>query len=490
MSFIVSPPILSEPSIQRPLKLNKLSEHLGNSNAPEVRKIDEILEAIQQGAAESISPLEWIYCLHSKSKWDEDHPENSHQTALSIWKVAIENPNLTYLLDSLLLYRLALYYDRVEKALPQSLADCFSEISQKLRITKPSKIVILEALSSEKPDHVLAKLCWQRSILPQQLLSQENLPTWISHEKNVLDKITQLFIESSSPKSQQAEFILKCLNQMGIEQQIQNVNHLLTQVPTQEGCKLPQLVDWLHKHYRKSELWARLSSSSKKSLRDWTGAINYTDFGNLVNLIIQELPTLDGSTHYRRKDPKKQIINRSEFWSNYSHSFENVRILLPKVSISSIGNQLQSSFESLQSDGSDPTEICVFDIGNWFIAEFFRGRGSETRIFSKNLEIEKHLFDSNQISIKKIRALGGEYHDHALCWQWSCVNWLRERNIYPNEGIQYFRGLSPEHGRYDLDTGLPEPSEGKKLERKEQVENWGAVIRALEKEARDFFREK
>jgi hypothetical protein len=490
MSFMFPLPTLSEPAPQYPIKLNELSARLGSTSTQKVRTVDEILEVIQQGYSESISPLEWIYCLHTKANWDKDHPEDACKTSKSIWDVAIENPNLAYLLDSLLLYRLALYYSGDKTALSSSLAECFLAFAQRIRSTRSLKIDILEAISSAAPSKDLANLSWQQLLLPQQLLTQASLPSWILPAKDALDDIVHLFIASKNPSNQQVELLLKCLNQMGEEQQIQNVNNLLTQIPTQVGGKIPQLVDWLQKHYRKSELWSMLSSSSKKSLRDWTGAINYTDFENLVNLIIQELPTLNGSTHYRRKDPKKQIINRSEFWSNYSHSFENVRILLPKVSISSIGNRLQSSFESLQSDGSDPTEICIFDIGNWFIAEFFRGRGSETRIFPKNLEIEKQLFDSNQISIKKIRALGGAYHDHAMCWQWSCVNWLRERNIYPNEGIQYFRGLSQEHGRYNVHTGLPEPSEGKKLERKEQVENWGAVIRTLEKEARDFLREK
>jgi hypothetical protein len=227
MSFMFPLPTLCKLSPQHPIKLNELSARLGSTNTQKVRTVDEILEVIQQGHSESISPLEWIYCLHTKANWDKDHPEDSCQTAKSIWKVATENSSLAYLLHSLLLYRLALYHSGFKNALPESLAECFSDFAQELRSTIPSKISIFEALSSTTPNQALAKLSWQKLILPQQLLIQENLPSWILLAKEALDGIVHLFITSKNPSNQQVELLLKCLDQMGTEQQIQSVNNLL-----------------------------------------------------------------------------------------------------------------------------------------------------------------------------------------------------------------------------------------------------------------------
>ena len=59
--------------------------------------------------------------------------------------------------------------------------------------------------------------------------------------------------------------------------------------------------------------------------------------------------------------------------------------------------------KKLEFDGSDATEICIFDLGDkGFIVEFFRGRGSETRLFPKKDDIERILFGSRSLSVKKI----------------------------------------------------------------------------------------
>ncbi|MGF1590025.1 MAG: EH signature domain-containing protein [Pleurocapsa sp.] len=106
--------------------------------------------------------------------------------------------------------------------------------------------------------------------------------------------------------------------------------------------------------------------------------------------------------------------------------------------------------EILQEDGSDPTEICIFDFGDWFVVEFFRGTGSETRIFKKDAKTEQQLFNS-QLSIKKLRYLGlnNPIHDHVICWQYFCEQLLRQKNIFPNQGTENFKGVPDEYRKYN-----------------------------------------
>lgn len=469
-------PTLPNPSLQHPIKLNKLSARLGSTNPQKVRTVDEILEVIQQGYSESISPLEWIYCLHTKANWDKDHPEDACQISKSIWDVAIENPNLAYLLDSLLLYRLALYYSGDKTALSSSLAECFLAFAQRVRSTRSLKVDILEAISSATPSQALAKLSWQKLILPQQLLTQASLPSWILPAKETY--IVHLFIESSAPSKEQVELLLSCLNSISLEQQIQNVNSLLAKIPTQVGSQLPKLVNWLKDHYRTGKLWASLSEHSKKALRDWIGAINYSDFQNLVELIQSKL--------YLEGWEENQLKKRKGFWTNYSTRFERLRILLPQKLIDAIGSHLKGSFESLVPDGSDSTEICIFDFGNWFVVEFFRGKGSETRLFEKNIESEKQLFGLNPLSVKKIRSLGGKTHDHVFCWQFYCERWLRQQEIYPDEGTQYFKGVPRNYSQYSPSTGLPNPSRSDQEQRNSKLSYWNRDLEQLERDARDY----
>ncbi len=132
--------------------------------------------------------------------------------------------------------------------------------------------------------------------------------------------------------------------------------------------------------------------------------------------------------------------------------------------------------------------MCIFDFGNWFVVEFFRGRLSETRLFLRTTQIEQLLFDSAKISLKRIRHLGGEVHDHVFCWQGSCEKWLRSREngILPNEGTQYFQGLPKAFSIYDPKTGLPKPSWKDQQQREEQLISWKRVIAKLEQEASEY----
>lgn len=459
-------------SAQRPVKLNELSGSLVNTPDLIVRSIDEILEALEQGYSESISPLEWIYCFHTKDSWDKEHPEDSRHSAKSIWKAATENPQMAYLLHSLLLYRLVLYYDGNKKSLPNSLVEGFSEFSQKLKTTIPLKLNIIQALSSEKPDRELAKLSWQNLVLPQQLLTQKNLPSWITPAKDGLGSIINLFTLSDKPSKEQVEFLIKCLEQMSTEQQIQSVNNLLSRIPVEYSSKYPQLINWLKLKYRTGELWNRLSDNSKKALKDWIGSINYRDFETLVDLVLSKL--------YLKEWEQNQLRKRKGFWSNYSTRFERLRVLLPQKSIDSLGSHFKGSFETLIPDNGDPTEICIFDFGNWFVVEFFRGRGSETRLFEKNNETEHQLFESKSLSAKSIRLLGGKIHDHVFCWQSYCEKFLRQHGILPNDGTFQFKGLNQEHGRYDPLNGLPSPSYNDQEKRNAKLYFWLRDLKQLE----------
>ena len=114
--------------------------------------------------------------------------------------------------------------------------------------------------------------------------------------------------------------------------------------------------------------------------------------------------------------------------------------------------------------------MCIFDFGEWFVVEFFRGIGSETRLFRRNAQMEQVLFGSPNISLKRLRRLGGEVHDHKYCWQFYCEEWIQNKGISPNPG------LNP----------LKEPEDHKLQDRKKQLLRWQEDIEKLEKEAQRY----
>ncbi len=441
--------------------------------------VDRVLEAIKQNKAHEVTKLEWIYCIHAKEKWDEENSHISRETSGLIWKVAIDNEWLRHQL----LWRLALYYGNNQNELAKSLAKTCEILINSPSVNHLLIVKIIQAVISNDCILKLAKIACEQNLTRKELLNkiQNELPIWIPQFDKFTEYISPYFCIITSPNQQQVNWLLRCFDQMSEEIQVKAINHLLVNVSKEVASSHPQLVEWVRNNYRNNQKWNRLSEKAKEKLREWIGAVNYADFQHLVNLILPNISV---------EKEQRQLKARQGFWENYSNSLQQLRILLPQNSYNVIKNKLRENIQidKLQEDGSETTEVCIFDFGEWLVAEFFRGKGSETRLFTNNDKNKEMLFYKPELSVKRIRALGGEVHDHVLCWQWNCEKSLRQRQnkISPNEGTQYFIGLRQQYGKYDFHSGLPNPSLSKQQERESQFNNWRKTISQLEKEAKDY----
>ncbi|MBN3958504.1 EH signature domain-containing protein [Nostoc sp. NMS8] len=422
-------PSLPETPQCRPNQLIRLA-----SNLPDVTisipSVDKVLEAIEQGKADQVSKLDWIYCIHAKGQWDQQNLDRCRKTSAAIWKVAISNSWLQHQL----LWRLALYYgDWQEQVLAQSLAESFDIFANSDLVSHLLPVQIIRAFRSTQAGRELTKIACEQRINGTELLDniREYLPVWIPIFSNFIEEISPYFTTIRSPNQQQVRWLLSCLDVMSDSQQIKAVNHLLTNVSNDIASNHSLLVDWLRDNYRNGEKWYKLSDPARQRLREWIGGINYADFQKLVNLILNKLDLQNFESN--------RLCSRRDFWASYSNRFERLRILLPTTSQIAIGYQIQGDVDLLEDDASDPTEVCIFDFGEWFVVEFFRGRGSETRLFMKNSRNQQILFGESTLSVKRIRCLGGDKHDHEFLWQFFCRQWLANKGINPNPGIEPYR---------------------------------------------------
>lgn len=436
--------------------------------------LDEIIQDIENRQTKNITPLEWIHCIYNKDKWDTINPEKSKSTSEAIWKAAEQNSWL----KQQLFWNLVLNCDH-KYTLASSLVKSYPVFSPQDKLDE-EKLEIIKILLTLEPVSQLVKLCCQKLLTPYQIFKIYQFSPKSLFIEEVLENIIIEFSLISNPAQKQFQWLLGCLNEMKEKQQIKAVESLLTLVDPQVGAKHSELIDWLRQYYASSNSnsrWNELSSEAKAAMRKWLGAVSYQDFQRLVSLILNRVDLAEHE--YRR------LKSRSEFWSNYSDRFERIRILLPQSSVSILGSYLDhQDVEILQEDGSDPTEICIFDFGNWFLVEFFRGNGGETRIFKKDAETEQQLFNS-KLSIKKLRCFGlnNPIHDHVFCWQYFCEQWLRQKSVLPNQGTERFKGLSYEYNKYNTQTGLLKPSYENMRKRDRSLEYWKRDIAKLEGEA-------
>ncbi|WP_199245184.1 EH signature domain-containing protein [[Phormidium] sp. ETS-05] len=498
MTFTFSRLQLTPPTSLPPSELLQLGSQSGGGSltAPELppgvarfsttipRSLDEIFAVIENGQSAEVTPLEWVYCFYAKAKWDEQNPSRRESTAQAIWKVAISDQ----VLQSQLLWRLAVYFDKSRQdteVLAPSLADSFPNFAHQLTHSNPSNdlvIKILQAFTSQQPHQSIAKLSFQRLQRPNILLKNAGIPGNLGVAEAALDFVVPEFARLSAPTENQAQWLLDCCNHMSAEKQLQAVETLLSKVSKEVGGSCANLVDWLKNNYGPQQSrWQELSQTARLALNNWIGALNYGYFQKLVGLLLK-------SNSLELKEwERNQLKSRQGFWANYSDRFRRIRILLPHSS-ANVVDLNHSDIATLQEDGSAPTEVCIFDFGDYFIAEFFRGPGSETRIFqvSSHPHIEQLLFGSPTLSLKQIRSQGGEIHDHKYLWQGSCERLLRERNIYPNQGTTYFKGLSQKHGEYSTLTGLPTPSAFDRQERQYKLQGWQREMKEIEAAAKQY----
>jgi hypothetical protein len=441
---------------------------------------------LEQGNTEAISLLEWVYCIYYKKDWDQKHSKDQQlSTSRLIWENSIDNDAI----KQRLCWRLAYYYDGYRDSLAPSFVETFSTLSD----IHDDNLAVKILCTLQKRDQVLAvaKLSLCKNLTPKDLFKIAQLPTNLSIINDALEYVVTAFSERLNPTQEEAIWLLNCFEIMTVEQEISAVETLLKKVSAEVGGQFNNLVQWLHNNYSPRvtvSQWSRLSTEAKSALRQWLGAANYRDFQKLVEIILKRLPLQNWE--------KNQLDSRKYFWEQYSDRFERIRILLPQSSVNVVGNQIQQD-DVIKDDGSEETEVCIFDFGDWFVVEFFRGSGSETRIFKRDQypNLEQELFECSQLSVKRLRAFGGKVHDHKYLWQIDCEKWLRERGILPNAGTSHFKRRNknnpnqPYRDRYNPNTGLPlhDPDGDKRRTRTRDLMRWRRDIEQLEREAKRAF---
>ena len=449
-------------------QLLELAKRLGSDDFAELsklinveqfqaRSIDEILVDIENDRSDSVSALEWVYLIHTKEEWDREHPTQAVSTSNAIWQVAMSDSWL----HQILCWQLALHYGDYQQVLAPSLVECLVKFIPQIQKIKPLFGSIIQAISGSQPASKLVKIAHAHLLTPQQLLEKAQLPSQMAIAIDALEHVAAVFC--TNPTIEQVEWLLKCLDKMMVEQQLKAVEYILTDRKTKTlGATLTPLIEWLQISYgprTTGDLWHRLSDNAKQALRDWIGSVNYHDFANLVGNLLDVLQIEDFE--------RNQLRRRREFWAKYTNRFQRIRILVPQDSIDLCGDGFIADIEILKRDGSSPTEVCIFDFGSHFVVEFFRGVGSETRLFARTNEIEQQLFGSHKLSVKCLRRLGGEIHDHKYLWQFYCEQWLRGKGISLNPGTLAAR----------------KPESDKEFDRERGLARWRSEIILLEADA-------
>lgn len=446
-------PLNQLPSIHRVPRTPK--PDIGNPETRSTRSIQRIIADIQDGNIEQISSLEWIYYLYSQSQ-RETHPHLSE----TVWKAAKTH----VWLKNYLVWRLALQFsrdrDRDSKTnhfiIPQSLIQTFPEFENSLFETDFLPLQILKAIPQPEAENEIANLCWQKLYTPIELMEKAQLPTQLPVLQRAFAQMTSRIMTRNQAISQsEVKWLLRCLQEMSPQQQLTAVEDLLAQLSGELKDGLPRLIEWMKEEYPgRSPV---LSDTANANLQRWVAQLNYSYFQQVANLVATRLSLPEAEI--------QNIEDCRDFWANYSDRMQNLRIFLPQSTLNALRYQLPLEVFALTPDGSDTTEVSIFDFNTHLVIEFWRGIDSEARVLPKTAKHQKLLFGAKSISVKTLRKLDGKACDRAPFWQPYCEKLLSSHKIIPNTNIEYFQGLPKDRGKYNRATGLPLPSDREQKQR-------------------------
>lgn len=462
------------------LKLTQLAQQLDDFSSFEqlqefadiefesLHTLEEIFLKIEQEKSEDIQFIEWVFCLQSKDEWESENSARTQRLAKRIWQIARHNSWLKQMLLWLFIQ------GHSEPILANALTNTISEFLDSDARESKELVEVIRAIAHRDYLTIARRGC-DRALTPQDLLKELNLPQPVAIVNKVLNEIVEVFASKGKP-----DWLINCFEQMSREQQVEQVQLLFKRVSPEKGSNYPSLVAWLRDNYghrTANSRWRSLDYEALIKLLEWLNAATWSDFEKVVNVLLSRL------------EITKQLKSRRTFWSHYSQSFNRFLILLPQKSFNKLNKEFKQNVDVLISDGSEETEVCIFDFGGLYVVEFFRGAGSETRLFSRqqNPEIEQKLFTDSELSVKKLRCLGGEACDHVFLWQYYTEKLLREKyKIFPNSKIKEFKGLPPDSKKYNPNTGLSSPSPEDKQERNRQLRTWQSQIEKLEQKAKAY----
>jgi hypothetical protein len=444
-------------------------------NKRQPRSLEVVVSDIENDFIANISLLEWVHLLRAQDFWNKRSDEDCRRLAQRIWTLALDLPWL----KQRLFWGVAVVYGNDQHdALIHPVLNKIGLIANLISGEDRERLSVLQWMTEDDYQR-LATICLNKLLLPSALFESLGLPRFLAINLYILEAAVQVFVHLQKPSSAQANWLIQCLETMNEVPRLEAVNYVLENLDDSKARQHLSLVNWMRERYSPYQVntqWEQLSSKAKASLRRWIGAVNYRDFERLVERVIDRLPNY-----------QSQLKSRKAFWSNYSDRFERLLILLPPSTANLLqGSSSTANVRILREDGSDPTEICIFDFGQWFVVEFFRGRGSETRLLSRSSYswLDKVFAGSLELSARCLRCVGGDVHDHKYLWQIECERWLKSKGIVPNDGLRKFRGAEKSFD-YDPSTGLGPIDPTKKQRREDELQLWKQDNERLVRDAKN-----
>ena len=431
-------------------------------------RLSQILQLIKNGSADAITLIEWLSVFNDD--FDALGSEQQNEACILLWKAIAENPCVA----GLAMHMAANSISDKAKKFPACLIDTMSIAKEFLTGKNQLRVKWLIGLNQKDYAHCI-ELSIAAGSSPLRFSTTLNLPELGKFREGIIESFVPYLESSFSPDYTKIfELFLKDMTEseevVTYDALVQLSDNILSHFDEniQRRC-LPDSND---------TLWYELGQLSRNKLKQRFQLGGYFVFKGLVDKICQK----DNISYLglNEKDVR-QLRSRAGFWSNYSDSINQTRILIPAETVEFIGVKEEitsSDIIVLSNLDQENTEVFIFELGTKIVVEVLRGPASEIRFFDITSRNQARLLKDKQLTLKKIRAMACEFiFDHVKLWQYFCEITLRKDfGIYPNKNTTILNGMSEKNWSNDRHEGLPRPKNSEVTERAEQLEIWNNIF--------------
>ncbi|GAM73609.1 hypothetical protein JCM19241_3064 [Vibrio ishigakensis] len=398
-------PWFLEPALPSTPKVSSLTPPLGgedhqpqsSSNSFTQKKLTQLVAKLEQ--SEPLSSLEWLIVFRSDEEYQELDTSEKERAIKAVW-ATLERDEVRF---SELAKKLVSGIARNYVAVAGWLLDSFPRVLPKSfsRLAK-QQIEIARYLVSEQ-----YLLCARATMSNGKSLDMFFRSLELEHKGSHIVTIALQAEEAIplNPSSAQLTWWRSCQDFVSQDNTIEQLERLLEKIRT-IGSDSP-FEKWI-KHRclpdSKNTIWYRLSKASQLKLKSFFNVTEYKSVSRIFELLIE---TSDDAS--LEEWQVRQLRSRIMFWANYNDAFKRVRFFLTDRSSSILRDKVNLEELRIQTMKASPlnnqSEICVFDVGNYFLVERFIGSHFDLGIFERTDALEQALFESEYLDAESLSRL-------------------------------------------------------------------------------------
>lgn len=287
------------------------------------------------------------------------------------------------------------------------------------------------------------------------------------YQDYLVNKISQITLSDDNIEC----YFNNLLNDDQLEDLYSQIDRLISLIESKQNITNNKFIDFMINKKlgdieSSSSRWQTLAipDEIQERYKRLKGLFEFQRFVQIAKYLSPDLESSNLSRSGKTSDSDR-LRHRSDFWSNYDSRFLSVKMWVSENDYVKMLIDKPVDLSNIKQLQNINNEVCLLEFkeSKLVIIEFFKLKDSSKRIYSlvfegETISLVKNILSKYEFSMEIYNQLEGIANysiNQDYCWQGWLDEFLRERNVFPNEmilqGKNRFKGV---HYPYKKEIGL------------------------------------